>query len=80
MIKLRLKYDAVGVEVNMSSNERYFLSFLENIVPEATEPAKKMEELMYEDPSSSIIKARIFAEKILNKVFKFISKLCNVGY
>ena len=55
----------------MNSNESYFLSFLENINPVAALNARKMEELIYEDPSSSIVKARLFAEAILNDVFKY---------
>jgi DNA phosphorothioation-dependent restriction protein DptF len=48
----------------------YTLKFLENITPGAAQSAKKMEELLYEDPGSSIVKARLFAEEILNEVFK----------
>ncbi|WP_421377976.1 DNA phosphorothioation-dependent restriction protein DptF [Bacillus salacetis] len=48
----------------------HFLSFLEDINPVAAKNAKKMEELLYEDPGSSIVKARLFAEAILNEVFK----------
>jgi DNA phosphorothioation-dependent restriction protein DptF len=48
----------------------YTLKFLENIAPGAAQSAKKMEELLYEDPGSSIVKARLFAEEILNEVFK----------
>ena len=55
----------------MSSNEVYFLSFLEDINPIAAQNARKMEELIYEDSSSSIVKARLFAEAILNEVFKY---------
>ncbi|MCK6207699.1 DNA phosphorothioation-dependent restriction protein DptF [Bacillus infantis] len=47
-----------------------FLGFLDNINPVAAKNAKKMEELLYEDPGSSIVKARLFAEAILNEVFK----------
>jgi DNA phosphorothioation-dependent restriction protein DptF len=54
----------------MSLKEVYFLSFLENSNPVAALNAKRMEELIYEDPSSSIVKARLFAEEILNEVFK----------
>lgn len=54
----------------MSSQKGYFLSFLENINPVAAHNAKKMEELIFEDPSSSIVKARLFAEEVLNQVFK----------
>ena len=54
----------------MSSSGVSFLSFLENINPKAFSVAKTMEDLIFEDPSSSIIKARVFAEEILNEVFK----------
>lgn len=54
----------------MSSQEVFFLSFLEDINPVAAQNAKKMQELIYEDPSSSVVKARLFAEAILSEVFK----------
>ncbi|KKK39217.1 hypothetical protein WQ57_05495 [Mesobacillus campisalis] len=54
----------------MSSGEVNFLSFLEEINPDAALSANKMEALIFEDPSSSIIKARVYAEEILNEVFK----------
>lgn len=54
----------------MSSNEVYFLSFLEDPIPAAAYSAKKMEELIFEDSSSAIIKGRLFAEEILAEVFK----------
>jgi DNA phosphorothioation-dependent restriction protein DptF len=54
----------------MSSSEVSFLSFLETINPDAAQIAKKMEDLLFEDPSSSIIKARVYTEEILNEVFK----------
>lgn len=54
----------------MSAQEIYFLSFLERLNPIAAQDAKKMEELIYEDPSSAIVKARRFSEAILNEVFK----------
>lgn len=53
----------------MNQSGTYFLSFLEKIVPVAAQNAKKMEELIFEDASSAIMKARIFAEAILNEVF-----------
>lgn len=58
----------------MSSKEAYLLSFLEDSIPSAAYSAKKMEELIFEDASSSIIKGRLFAEEILSEVFK-IEKL-----
>jgi DNA phosphorothioation-dependent restriction protein DptF len=54
----------------MSSNEVYLLSFLEDSIPAAAYSAKKMEELIFEDASSAIIKGRLFAEEILAEVFK----------
>ncbi|MGE7118865.1 DNA phosphorothioation-dependent restriction protein DptF [Peribacillus sp. NPDC046944] len=54
----------------MNLQEGYFLRFLENINPVAAYNAKKMDELIFEDPSSAIVKARLFAEEILNQVFK----------
>lgn len=54
----------------MSLNETNTFSFLENIVPVAALNAKKMEELIFEDASSAIMKARIFVEEILSEVFK----------
>lgn len=51
------------------SEEKYFLSFIEHINQVAAINAKKMEELIYEDPASAIVKARLFAEAILNEVF-----------
>lgn len=50
-------------------SQNYFLEFLEDLVPEAASSAKKMEELLFEDPSSSIVKARLFAENILGEIF-----------
>lgn len=47
-----------------------FLNFLEDSSSIAAQIAKKMEELIFEDPSSSIIKARVFAEEIIFQVFK----------
>ncbi len=54
----------------MSTNEQFFLSFIDEINPVAAQNAKKMEELLFEDASSSIVKGRLFAEAILNEVFK----------
>ncbi|WP_419883511.1 DNA phosphorothioation-dependent restriction protein DptF [Peribacillus sp. B-H-3] len=54
----------------MSSHEVYFLSFLENVHPIAAQNAKKLEQLLFEDPSSSIVKARLFAEEILKGVLQ----------
>lgn len=51
------------------SDEKYFLSFIENISQVAALNAKKMEELIYEDPASAVVKARLFAEAVLNEVF-----------
>ncbi|PFA62919.1 DNA phosphorothioation-dependent restriction protein DptF [Bacillus sp. AFS015802] len=54
----------------MSTDEQFFLSFIDEINPVAAQNAKKMEELLFEDASSSIVKGRLFAEAILNEVFK----------
>jgi len=45
------------------------LSFISHLSETAAENAKKMEDLIFDDPSSSMIKARIFAEEILKEVF-----------
>lgn len=50
--------------------ENYFLNFIEPLSPLAAQSAKKMEELVYEDSASSIIKARLFAEEMLKVVYK----------
>ncbi|MDX5476215.1 MAG: DNA phosphorothioation-dependent restriction protein DptF [Bacillaceae bacterium] len=55
----------------MVSVKGYLLSFLENSNPTAAHNAKKMEELMFEDPSSAIVKARVFTENILSEVFRY---------
>lgn len=47
----------------------YLFKFLEGTHAEAAQNAKKMEELMFEDPSSAIVKARVFVEQILKEVF-----------
>lgn len=46
------------------------LSFLESVNPTAAINAEKMEHLIFEDPSSSLVKARVFAEEILNGVLQ----------
>ncbi|MFK3959982.1 DNA phosphorothioation-dependent restriction protein DptF [Pseudalkalibacillus hwajinpoensis] len=46
-----------------------FLSFIEHLSPVAALNAKKMEELLYEDSASAIVKSRLFLEEILNEVF-----------
>lgn len=60
------------------SDEKYFLSFIENLSQVAALNAKKMEELIYEDPASAVVKARLFAEAILNEVF--VQEKINVPY
>ncbi|WP_232233809.1 DNA phosphorothioation-dependent restriction protein DptF [Bacillus sp. J33] len=67
---LLVKDQVFGDDFRMNTTEIYFLNFLENINEDAAFIAKKMEELLFEDPSSSIVKARLFAEEILNEVFK----------
>jgi len=54
----------------MASQDNFLFSFLEELVPEATQTAKVMEDLIFEDPGSAIVKSRIFAEEILNNVLK----------
>lgn len=54
----------------MVSNSGYLMNFLEGANLVAAQTAKKMEDLMFEDPSSSIVKARVFIEEILKEVFK----------
>lgn len=49
--------------------EKYFLSFIEPLSPLAAQSAKKMEELVFEDSASSIIKARLFAEEMLKIIY-----------
>lgn len=58
----------------MTTNDQYFLSFIEPVNQVAAQNAKKMEELIYEDAGSSIVKARLFLEAILDEVYK-IEKL-----
>lgn len=55
----------------MSLGDDKFLSFLNEINPTAAHIANKMEELIFEDAGSAIVKARIFAETILKDVIKF---------
>jgi DNA phosphorothioation-dependent restriction protein DptF len=52
------------------ANESYLFSFLEPLVPVAALNAKKMEEYIFTDASTALIKARLFAEEILKEVFK----------
>ncbi|MBS4205481.1 DNA phosphorothioation-dependent restriction protein DptF [Bacillus sp. FJAT-49754] len=54
----------------LSAQYEGFLSFIEKINSVAAYNAKLMEDLMFTDPSSAIVKARLFAEEILNEVFK----------
>ncbi|TWD92195.1 DNA phosphorothioation-dependent restriction protein DptF [Neobacillus bataviensis] len=54
----------------MNTQQNDFLFFLNDIAPVAALNARKMEELLFEDPASSIVKARLFAEEILNGIFK----------
>ncbi|WLR59117.1 DNA phosphorothioation-dependent restriction protein DptF [Guptibacillus hwajinpoensis] len=50
-----------------------FLSFIEHLSPLAALNAKKMEELLFEDSASAIVKSRLFLEKVLDEVFKMES-------
>lgn len=54
-----------------SQNQNQFLfSFIGNSVPSAGQAALKMEQLIFTDSASAIVKARLFAEEILKEVFK----------
>lgn len=54
-----------------SQNQNQFLfQFLSNALPNATQAAWKMEQLIYTDSASAIVKARLFAEEVLKEVFK----------
>lgn len=44
-------------------------AFLEQMNSIAALNARKMEDLLYEDPGSSVVKARLFAESVLDSVF-----------
>lgn len=59
----------MGLIIGMSVTA-YLLSFLEPIHNVAAANAKKMEELLYQDPGSAVVKARVFAEVILSEVLK----------
>ncbi|MGD6943930.1 DNA phosphorothioation-dependent restriction protein DptF [Cytobacillus gottheilii] len=59
---------------------KYLFEFLESTHPEAAQNAKKMEELMFEEPSSAIVKARVFVEQILTEVFKYEYKEAEAPY
>ncbi|MBY6036650.1 DNA phosphorothioation-dependent restriction protein DptF [Fictibacillus nanhaiensis] len=48
----------------------YLLKFLETSNKIGALNAEKMEHLIYEDPSSALVKARLFAEEILSSVLK----------
>ena len=54
-----------------SQNQNQFLfKFLENSIPNAGQAALKMEQLIFADSASAIVKARLFAEEILKEVFR----------
>lgn len=59
----------MGLIIGMSVTT-YLLSFLEPIHNIAATSAKKMEELLYQDPGSAVVKARVFAEEMLSEVLK----------
>lgn len=52
------------------ATNKYFLEFIEPLSQKAAKSARKMEELIFEDPASSIVKARLFAEEIIDDVFE----------
>lgn len=49
--------------------EKYFLSFLQESVPNAAKNAKDMEKLFFTDSSSALAKARLFIEEIIQSVW-----------
>lgn len=51
-------------------NNSFLFSFLDSSILIASETAYKMEQLIFEDAASAIIKARVFAEEILKEVYK----------
>lgn len=51
-------------------SNRIFLGFLNELSPAAASNAKVMEELLYEDPASAVVRARKFIEAIINEIFK----------
>lgn len=52
------------------SSNQFLFKFIENHVPNAAQTAFKMEQLIFADSASAIVKARLFAEEILKEVFK----------
>ncbi len=63
-----MKYGVDNVEEQNIGN--FLFAFLNSSILTASETANKMEQLIFEDASSAIIKARVFAEEILKEVFK----------
>lgn len=48
----------------------FLFQFIEKSIPNAFQAAYKMEQLLYTDSASAIVKARLFAEEILKEVFR----------
>ncbi|MEX3623300.1 DNA phosphorothioation-dependent restriction protein DptF [Viridibacillus arvi] len=69
MIELIINVSTIGVEIEMLIVENYFLSFLEKIAPTAAQCAKKMDDLIFDDPSSAMTRARLFIESIIENIW-----------
>lgn len=54
----------------LHSQNQFLFKFLENSIPNAEQAAYKMEQLLFTDSASAIVKARLFAEEILKEVFR----------
>lgn len=52
------------------SSNQFLFKFIESHVPNAAQTAFKMEQLIFTDSASAIVKARLFAEELLKEVFK----------
>ena len=49
---------------------QFIFNFLDSSLSTAAETAQRMEQLIFSDPASAIVKARMFAEEILKEIFK----------
>ncbi len=56
--------------MNTRSNNQFLFKFIEIYIPNASQTAYKMEQIIFADSASAIVKARLFAEEILKEVFK----------
>lgn len=50
--------------------DKHILSFLENDYSELANLGKQIEEILYKDSNSAIVKVRLFAEKLINSVIE----------